>query len=559
MVGGCMADIRRLLRAAGAGQAEFASWITLGVMLSFATIGANIGLMAVSAYLISQAGLTGYAGLAADYAALYRANAGVRLFALSRAAFRYGERYLTHQATLRILTRLRVWFYTAIEPLAPARLQQQHSGDLLARIIADIETLENFYVRVIVPPLAAVLVTLLACAILGAFDPWLGVILLVFLALTGVLLPLASAWLSRQPAGEMVAGRARLNAALLDEVQGAADLLVFGQEAAFQQRIAALNTRLNQEQERLAWVRGLAAGLAALLASLAGLTVLGLAIPLVLGGELSGVFLASIPLAAVASFEAVQPLGQALQVLEASRASARRLFELVDTPPQVSDPSQPAAPPDKFSLEVDHLSFRYGEDEPWVFKDLSFRLEEGQRVAITAPSGAGKSTLVSLLMRYWDYSHGQVRLGGVDLRALAADDVRERIGLVAQDPHLFNTSLRDNLLLANPQASDEQLLAACRIARLDEFIDSLPQGLDTLVGENGLRLSGGERQRLAIARAVLKDAPVLILDEATAHLDAETEQRVWQGLAEFMRGKTVLIIAHQGTWDGLVDRVIELV
>ena len=550
-----MSDIRRLLRAAGAGQAEFAGWIITGVLLSFATVAASVGLMAVSAYLISQAALTGYAGLAADFAGLYRANAGVRLFALSRAGFRYAERYLTHQATLRILTRLRVWFYRAIEPLAPARLMGQHSGDLLARIVADIETLENFYVRAIVPPLAAALVTLFSCAVLGFFNVWLGVVLLGFLIISGLLLPLATGWLSRKPSERMVARRAELHVAMVDEIQGASDLLIFGQEIAFQAGVLRLNQQLNREQERLAWVRGLANGLAALFTSLAGLSVLVMAIPLVLSGEMPGVVLASIPLAAIASFEAVQPLGQALQVLQASRAAARRLFELVDEPAEVYDPPMPQPMPRDFSLEVENLSFRYSEEEPQVLDGLSFRLAQGKKLAILGPSGAGKTTLVNLLLRFWDYSQGHIRLGGVELHELRADEVRASISVVAQDAYLFNTSLHDNLLLANPDASEEQITAACRQAQLTDFIAGLPQGYDTLIGENGLRLSGGERQRLAIARAILKDAPVLILDEATAHLDAVTEDQVWRGLAEFMQGRTVLIISHQGAWEGLVDAV----
>ena len=215
-----MVTIVRLLKL----MAPFRWWILAGVLLSFATTGASVGLMAVSAYLISKAALV------TDTADLNVIITGVRFFAISRAALRYAERYVTHLATFRILTRLRVWFYRAIEPLAPARLMQYRSGDLLTRTIADIETLENFYLRVVIPPLAAVLVTILGCLILGSFDVWLALALLAFIVLTGVVLPLASRWLSRQPAAELIATRAELNASLVDEVQGIADLLAYGQE-----------------------------------------------------------------------------------------------------------------------------------------------------------------------------------------------------------------------------------------------------------------------------------------------------------------------------------------
>jgi ATP-binding cassette subfamily C protein CydC len=480
------------------------------------------------------------------------AIAGVRLFALARAAFRYGERYVTHLATFRILTRLRVWFYQAIESLAPAGLQAYRSGDLLARIVADIETLENFYVRVIVPPFAAALVTLLACAILGSFDPRLALALLVFLLLTGVGLPLASRWLSRQPAAELVATRAELNATLVDQVQGLPELLAYDLQQEHLLRAARLGQELGRLQERLAMVRGLGNGLAALFTSLAGLTVLLLAIPLVTSGQIEGVYLALLPLTAIASFEAVQPLSQAFQVLESSRAAARRLFDLAAAPPAVQDPPGPSPQPGDMGLELRSLTFRYPADpsgaavpEPVVLENLSFSVPSGSHLALIGPSGAGKSTLVNLLLRFWDFRDGQILLGGHDLRTYHAADVRALIGVVPQHPYLFNTSVRDNLLLANPDASQEDLAAACRQAEIHDFILGLPEGYDTLVGENGVLLSGGERQRLAIARAILKDAPILILDEPTAHLDALTEQRVWQNLAGFMAGRTTIIISHQ--------------
>lgn len=530
----------------------FIWWIAAGVLLGAATIGSSVGLMAVSAYLISKA------AIATDVSQLSLAIVGVRTFAISRAAFRYGERYVTHLATFRILTRLRVWFYSAIEPLAPARLQAVRSGDLLARIGADIETLENFYIRVVVPPLVAVLVTALACAILGRFDALLAGALLLFLALTGILLPLASRWLSQQPAGEAVLARAELNATLVDQIQGMADMLAYGQEALYRERTLRLDDQLARLHKRLALIRGMGNGLAALFTSLAALTVLFLAIPLVSGGQIDGVFLALLPLTAIASFEAVQPLAQAFQVLESSQSAASRLFELIDAPPAVVDPPQPAALPDCFDLVVENLHFRYAADEPAALQGVSFAVPAGGRLGLVGSSGAGKSTLANLLLRYWDYEQGSIRLGGVDLRDLAADETRALVGVVAQHAHLFNTSVRDNLFLANPDASDEELIAACQQADLHEFVLGLPEGYDTLVGENGLKLSGGERQRLAIARTILKGAPLLILDEATTHLDSLTEARVWQGLNQFMAGRTVLVISHQQAAMAHVDQVVRL-
>ena len=266
-----MSTFTRLLKLI----APFKKWIALAVLLNFVTIGSSVGLMAMSAYLISKAALV------TDVADLALAITTVRVFAILRAVFRYLERYFSHTATFHILTRLRVWFYAATEPLAPARLQSHRSGDLLARSVADIETLENFYIRVVVPPIAAALVTLLACLILGAFSFSLALALLFFLLLTGVALPLTMRWLGKQPAGQLIVTRAELNALLVDEIQGIADLLVFDQADRHRAQVLALNRELNRTQERMALLRGMSNGLAALFTGLAGLTVLWLAIPLV--------------------------------------------------------------------------------------------------------------------------------------------------------------------------------------------------------------------------------------------------------------------------------------
>ena len=531
--------------------APFRWWMLLAVFLSFATVGASVGLMAVSAYLISKA------ALATEAAQLNLAITGVRVFAISRAALRYAERYVTHTATFRILTYIRVWFYKAILPLAPARLLEHRSGDLLARTMADIETLENFYVRVIVPPLAAALVSLCTFLLLGSFDIILGVVVLLFLLLTGLVLPLITRWLSRRPAAQAINVRGNLNAALVDEIQGMADLIAFGQSARYQEKTRALNDELNYNQERLALVRGLANGLTALFIGLAGLTTLWLAIPMVTGGEIEGVFLALIPLAAIASFESVTPLSLSLQYLESSKAAGERLFEMIDAPPPVIDPLPPSPLPADFTIEVSNLSFSYGPDEPLILNGLSFTVPSGGKAVIFGPNGSGKSTLINLFLRFWEYHDGSIRLGKQELQSYQAEDVRRLIAVVSQHPHLFNSTIRDNLLLAKAEATDEELVSACETAQIHKFINDLPQGYHTLIGENGLMLSGGERQRLAIARAILKDAPILILDEATSHLDALTAKQITCALDQFMVNRTTLVISHQPE-SSQFDQVIRL-
>ena len=529
-----MTTLLRLLRLI----IPFRRGIALTIVLNVATIGANVGLIAMAAYLIARAALV------SSVADLALATASVRLFALSRAALRYAERTTSHTITFRILARLRTWFYTAIEPLAPARLQHYHSGDLFARIGADIETLQEFYVRAVAPPIAAALVMALASVLLGFFSLAAGVALLVFLLLTGGVLPLITRWLSRQPATTLVAARAALASALADGIDGDADLLAFGQAERHLQRIATLTDTLHHAQQRMALIRGLGLALGALLTGMASLTILGLAIPLVRSGQLPGDLLALLPLTAIASFEAVQPLALAIQHLEQGQAAAERLFELIDATPAVQAPSDPAPLPARYDLEVHDLRFQYTSDRPAVFDGLTFSVPSGGQLAIVGPSGAGKTTLTQLLVRFRDYQAGSIRIGGQALEQLDPEAVRTLFSVVDQQPYLFNSTIRDNLLIAQADATDAELLAICREARLDELIAALPQGLDTLIGEDGMRLSGGERQRLALARAMLKDAPMLILDEPLAGLDPITAQQIQHTLARFATGRTTLLLIH---------------
>lgn len=540
----------------------------LAALLGFATIASSIGLIATSAYLIAMAALM------PSIAALQVAIVGVRFFGIARGLFRYAERYVAHTATFRLLTRLRVWFYTAIEPLAPGGLLGERSGDLLARVIADIETLEQFYLRAVAPPIVALLVAALACGLLGWFNLWLGLALLLALGLAGVGLPLLTLRLSRQPGALLVAARAELSALLVDGVQGAADLLAFGRAAHYQEAVLRHGAVLTRAQEHMAAIRGMHGALSGLLATLAGLAVLAIGIPLVRTGQLDGVYLALIALTATAAFEAVAPLSQAAQHTSSSVASARRLFALADRLPPVHEPAEPSPLPLHAGIEMRDLSFAYpstANQAPrtevehadlgsgrLVLDRVSFSLSAGQRMAIVGASGAGKSTLIQLLLRFWDYEHGQIWLGGHELCRYRAEDVRLLISVVAQDTHLFNGTIRENLLVARPDARADEIVVAAEQAQLHTFIQRLPQGYDTWVGEQGLRLSGGERQRLALARAVLKDAPILILDEPTAHLDAHTERALLQSLGPLMERRTTLMITHRLVGLETMDAILVL-
>jgi ATP-binding cassette subfamily C protein CydC len=519
--------------------APFARWMALAVLLGFATIASGIGLMTTSGYLISKAALQ------PSIADLQVAIVGVRAFGLTRGIFRYLERYVSHDITFRLLARLRVWFYAALEPLAPARLMQYRSGDLLARIVADVGTLENFYLRAIAPPVVALLVALLVAILVGSFDPALAAVLLVFLLLAGTGLPLLTQTLGRRPGRRLVRARAELNSVLVDGIQGLADLLAFGQEERHLARVGKLSQELAALQRRMACIGGLQAALSGLLMNLATLALLAVAIPLIATATLDGVYLALLVLAVISSFEAVLPLPQSFQYLENSLEAGRRLFEIVDAAPVVVAPTKPDPLPDRYSLCVESLRFSYEPGDAPALDGVSFDLPQGGQVAVVGPSGAGKSTLLNLLLRFWETQQGRILLDGRELSCYDQEDLRRTMAIVSQHTYLFNATVQENLLLARPGATETEIIRAAKQAQIHDFVRSLPQGYDTWIGEQGLRLSGGQRQRLAIARAILKDAPVLLLDEPVANLDALTARDLMAALQELMVGRTTLIVTHR--------------
>lgn len=527
------------------------NWVALSVLLSTLTIGSSVALIGTSAWLISTAGLH------PSVADLGVSVVGVRFFGISRGLFRYLERLVSHNVTFRLLARLRVWFYEKLEPLAPARLLDYKSGDLLARVIGDVETLENFYVRVISPSLTAILIGLLVAVFFASFFPPIALVLIGFFLILGLLLPLLAQLASRRPGQRLILQRADIQSQLVDGIQGIADLLAFGRGADRLQQISNAGKTYGRTQKEMARINGVHSALGTLFTNLGVWLVLLLVIPQVTAGNIKGVMLGTFALMTLASFEAVTPLPLAAQMWNASREAAKRLFEVVDADPPVKEiRDQRLEMNSSIDLQFSSLSFSYPNQLAPALQKISFTIPEGQSIAIVGPSGAGKSTIANLLLRFWDYEIGDIHLGGVSLKSLDQDEVRKRLALVSQNSYFFNTSIRENLRLARRSASPEEVEAAARAAQIHEFILGLPKGYDTLIGEQGFRLSGGERQRLAIARALLRNSPILILDEPTANLDPQTEKQVLDTLFETMRQKTSLLITHRLVGLENVDEIL---
>jgi len=529
-------SLRALLGMAGG----LVPLIALALLLGLLTVVTNTGLLALASYVIAAAALH------PPLIALSIPLALVRIAGVGRAFARYGERIVSHDVTFRLLARLRGRFYARLAPLLPARLLQFRSGDLLSRMVEDVEELENVYGRVFTPLAVAALTIALVGVALWSFDPTLALVAVGVLLIAGIGVPALALTLGRATGRRQIALRAERQTALIDGVQGLADLLAYGRGADQAARIALLDRQLGAANRRAAFVEGLqgALGEALTFGSLA--LILALAIPTAAAGRFGAVYFAAIAMIVLGAFEAITPLGRAFAALGRSLTASGRIFAVIDAVPTVSDPPQPrpltlTAPP---ALTFSGVTFGYDPAQP-VLHDIDFTVAPGARVAIVGPSGAGKSTIVELLLRFWEPTAGTIALDGHDLRDYAQEDLRRALATVAQDGYLFGDTLRNNLLLARPDASDEALVAALGRAGLAELLQQLPHGLDTWLGEHGLRLSGGERQRVLLARALLRNAPLLILDEPTANLDPVTEAALLATLHAEAAGRSTLMITHR--------------
>ncbi|WP_049568555.1 thiol reductant ABC exporter subunit CydC [Nocardiopsis sp. SBT366] len=538
--------LRRMIGLARPRSARFA----LGVLLGAAATGSGVALLGVAAWMLATAANH------PSITALSVAVVATRALGVSKGVTRYLERLVTHDAAFRTLAEVRVRVYERLARTEP--FGRFRSGDLVSRLVNDTEATLDLLVRGLTPPLVSVVTGGATVLVLTVVYVPGGLLLAAGLLLAGLAVPLAAAALGRAPGRREARARGGLSTTLVDTLQGAPDLIAYG---AMERQVARVNeadAELTRVARRDAATLGLSAGANALITGLTVWGALFLGVLAVDDGVIGPTALAVLVLTTLAAFEIVAPLPAVAARLGSIRASGERLFGVLDTPPGVAPPAREGLeidPAADATVRVRDLRVRYGPEEPWALDGVDLEIPAGATVAVVGPSGAGKSTLASVLLRFMDPNGGRVEIGGVDITDYPADEVRRVVSGVPQDPHVFASTLRENLRLARPEAGDDELWAALRGARLAGEVEAMPKGLDTQVGSHGMGLSGGMRQRLALARAVLAAPRVLVLDEPTAHLDPDTRDAVVADLLDAAEGFSTLLITHDLTGLDRVDRV----
>lgn len=515
--------------------------LTLGMLLAFVTLCASIGLLTLSGWFLSAAAVAGLT-IARETFNYMLPGAFVRGFAMGRTAGRWGERVVSHNATFKLLTDLRIFFFEKLAPMIPGRVSNLRDADLLNRLVADIDAMDHVYLRLISPVTVGVLGIAALTTLLCWFDMALG------LTLGSVLLVLLLVWpvmfykLGKRNGAELTQHKAEMRVATLDWLQGYSELTIFGAESRYRDAIYAAQEKLLANQKVNASFTGLASALLLLANGWTLVLMLWLAADGV-NGQAPDPMIALVVFATMASVELLMPIAGAFQHLGQTLTSARRLNEIILSEPDVKFPSEETRHSGQFDISFENLTFNYSGGEQPALKDVSLTIPAGNKVAIVGQTGSGKSTLIQLLCRYWDAQQGDIRIAGTRLQEWKESDLRAAISVVSQRVDILNGSLRDNLIMAKPTANDSELSAMLERVGLGKLLEA--PGLDAWLGDGGRQLSGGEKRRIGIARALLHDGPILLLDEPTEGLDKQTEQQIMALFQSHFENKTVIFITHR--------------
>ncbi|HCE1501512.1 TPA: cysteine/glutathione ABC transporter ATP-binding protein/permease CydC [Vibrio parahaemolyticus] len=515
--------------------------LSLGMLLAFLTLAASVGLLTLSGWFISAAAVAGLT-VARETFNYMLPGAGVRGAAMARTAGRWGERVVSHNATFKLLTDLRIFFFKKLAPLIPGRVSTMRDADLLNRLVADVDAMDHVYLRLVSPVIIGIFGILSLTAVLAFFDWHLALLLGSILTIMLLVWPVLFYKLGKNNGEHLTHNKAQLRVATLDWLQGYSELSIFGAEERYRNLILEKQKQLLSNQFVNANLTGMASGLLMLVNGLTLVVMLWFAADGV-GGRAPDPWIALFAFATMASFEILMPIAGAFQYLGQTLTSARRLNEVILAEPDVVFPEQSKREEKPLDIEFINIDFAYPDGQQKVLKDLSLSLPLGSKTAIVGQTGSGKSTLIQLLCRYWDVNQGEVRIGGAPLKDWCESDLRSAITVVSQRVDVLNGTLRDNLLMASPNATDEQLADILTKVELGALLEE--PGLDAWLGDGGRQLSGGEKRRIGIARALLRDAPILLLDEPTEGLDKRTEQKVMALFNEYFANKTVVFITHR--------------
>ncbi len=514
-------------------------WIFISIMLSFAAVFAAIGLLGTSAYIIALAALK------PSFAAIQLAVVGVRFFGISRGVFRYLERLVSHFVNLKFLSGIRIWFFELLEKRVPFREAQFQKGDLFARVTADIETLEDLFIRIISPLAIAILTTIAISLFAGLIHPQFVPVLLAGMILGGFAMLAILAFSTRHSGARIILLRADFSQTVKDIIDGNVDIHTFGLQNLILNKLTKLNKNYYQVEKSSSSQKSLSTLFSVLVPGLTTWGILWVGTELVYQERISGVLLAVMVLVTLGAFEAIYPLATSGEVFSRIRESAERLFVIAKHDPDILEPLKPVSSKGTGLVEIQNITFRYPDTTGETLKDISFCLRPGKIVALVGPTGSGKSTIANIILRLWDFEQGNILLDGVQIQRYKTSEIRNKISIMNQSTYIFAMSIYENLRLAAPDTDAQKIWSALKIVNLDKWIEGLPEKLDTQIGQNGIFISAGQRQRLLIARMLVKNSPVMIFDEPTANLDSVTENLLWQDLQSIFTNRSVLWITHR--------------
>ena len=532
-------------------------WLIAGLLIALITALAAASLLTLSGWFITSSAIAGI--LAPDGAAIafnfVQPAAEMRALAIIRTLGRYSERLITHEATFRILSEIRCWFFAKLIPLTPGRLGMKRSADLLTGITHDIDTLDGLYLRLILPVFVAFFGGGLVILFIATYSIEISLLAIVMLVITSLLIP----WMFYKPyqqgANKVVEQSARLKVLQIEMLQGITELSVFGAYPRFKKKFLNLSEQMLETQTINNKLSALSSAIAQLLSQLIALATLVIGSVLFQQGDISAAILVMLFFCVLAVYELVSPLPSSIQILTKTRAAIKRILHITQLTPTVTDPISPQTLPTTGDIKIYNLSFRYSEQSDWVLQNVNLSIPQGSKIAIVGMSGAGKTTLLQMLMRFYDPQQGNITYSGIDYQHIRIDKLNKHYALLSQQTQLFAATIKENLLIAAPTASDAELTQAINLAGLTKMVSQLTEGINTWIGENGVKISTGESRRLALARVYLKKAPILLLDEPTESLDRETEDAVLNALAELAKNTTVIMVTHRKVGLNLVDCV----